>query len=179
MGNCSYSSGSLARAWLVAVTSGNCSNAPLSTGTSYSPVFTGLDTDSADYVGQLESFNITYGHKIEEVNTAELLGATGTVMGVAAGNGEMVFIADPENPLGDIVQSGSLYDFVVTIGKLSSGVMIPVNASTSGAEKIVGRLRVGQCQAQINESGEPVRLTMPFTTHGLTYGLLISSIDAT
>lgn len=177
--SCSYSGGHNLRAWLVEVTAGNCGNAPLSSGTTYSPSFSGLDTTSGDYVGAVESFNLTYGHEIQNVNSAELLGATGTVRGVAAGNGEMVLIADPENPLGDVVQSGALYDFVVTIGKLTSGVVIPVNPTTADSEKIVGRLRVGQCQATMNENGEPVRLTMPFSTHSLCYGLLIGSPDAT
>lgn len=179
MGNCSYASGDSVRLWCTAVTAGNCSNAPFSSGTTYSPSFSGLDTTSGDFVGALESFNMTYGREIQTVNTAELLGATGTTRGVASGSGEAVVIVDVENPIGDIIQSGGLYDFVATVGKLVSGVVVPVNATDADAEKIVGRSRIGQCQVTLNENGEPIRGTFPFTTHGLAYGLLIGAEDST
>lgn len=175
MGNCSYSSGANLRLWCTQVTAGNCSNAPFSSGTTFSPSYTGLDTTSADYVGAAESFNLTFGYEIQNVNTAELLGATGTVRGVAGGSGEMVVITDTENPIGDVIQSGALYDFVVTIGKLTSGVVVPVNATDADAEKITGRCRFGQCQLTLNENGEVIRGTFPFNTHGLVYGLAIGA----
>lgn len=177
-GGCAYTDGSELRAWMTAVTASNCGNAPFSSGTTFAPSYAGLDTTSADFVGALESFNMTYGREIQNVNTAELLGATGTTRGVASGSGEMVVIVDVENPIGDIVQSGGLYDFVVTIGELTSGVVIPVNATSATAEKIAGRCRIGQCQVTLNENGEPVRGTFPFTTHGLAFGLVLGAATA-
>jgi hypothetical protein len=168
----------MARVWCTQVTSGNCSNAPFSSGTTFSPSYAGLDTTSADFVGALESFNINYGREIQTVNTAELLGATGTVRGVAGGTGEMVVVTDVDNPIGDIIQSGALYDFVVTVGKLVSGVVVPVNATDADAEKITGRVRFGPCQLTLNENGEVMRGTFPYTCHGLAYGLVLGASDS-
>lgn len=182
MANCTYISGQNLRGWMTEVDGTTCPFAPFSTGATFAPVFTGYNTSHADFLDSLESFNLTYGSEIHEVNTAELLGATGTVKGTDKGNGEIVWIADASQPIGDIVGSGKLYDAVFTVGIPSAGSVVAYNPGTTPAtdasDAAVGRLRVGQFQFPANANGEPVRITIPFITHGKWYGDLIGQSNS-
>lgn len=148
----------------------DCSKSPFSAGASFSPSFTGLDTTAASFIGNLESMDLTYGSEIHEVNVAQLLGATGTIKGVSKGSGQFVVIHDADVPIGTKVLSGNMYDFVATLDFTNP-------TGSDSADKVTGRCRVGQFQAPFNLSGEPVRVTIPFTTDGKVYGNIIGQSD--
>lgn len=166
--SCALLSGQGGRLWMVVQT--DCSKSPFSPAAAFAPVFTGLDTAAASFIGNLESMDLTYGSEVHEVNVAQLLGATGTIKGVSKGSGQFVVIHDDDVPIGSKVLSGNMYDFCATLDFTD-----PTGSDAAG--KVVGRCRVGQFQAPFNLGGEPVRITIPFTTDGKVYGQIIGQSD--
>lgn len=166
---CAYESGAGTRLWIVEVST--CANAPFSTGATFSPVFTGLTTSSASFLCGMESVNISYGSEIQEIFVAALSGTTGTVEGVKKGTFELVIVHDSEAPIGDVLESGSLYDFVLTFNESNP-------SGSDAADKVVGRFRAGMFQMPINLNGEVIRVTVPGTVDGRVYGAILGSTDA-
>lgn len=162
---CRYLSGKTARLWMVLAA--DCSKAPFSPAAAFAPVWTGLDTAAATYIGNFTAFpNLQYGSAINPVNTAELLGSTGTVEGVESGQAAFQVQHDGDVPIGDKVKSGKLYDFVITFDFTTPG-------GANAADKIVGRLRTGPFGVPINLNGENLLINIEGQTDGPVYGDVI------
>lgn len=178
MPSCDYRSGKSARLWLVKVSSGNCANAPFSTTAVFNPVWTGLDTDAASYLGNFSKFpDLNIGSNINPVFTAEGNGWQKTVEGASMGNANFSVIMDASRPIGHAsyanVKSGSLYDFVITFGFTDAADLTAGSADSA----IVGRLRVGKIGSPIDLAGGNVEQSVEGLTDGPAWGWLIGQLN--
>lgn len=141
--------------------------APFSVAATFLPVYTGLDTAHARYIGNfLGSPDLKYGPAINPTHTAECLGAEATVEGVESGDFNFQVQHDANNPIGSKIVSGNLYDFVVTYNFTNP-------SGSNSADKITGRVRVGQVTVPSNLNGDNIVVSLQGKTHGKVYGDVI------
>lgn len=170
-----YLSGKGTRLWLKATT--NDSNAPFSSSATFSPSYVdaqgtpvALGTASAQYIGNfLGAPDLKYGPNINPTHTAECAGAEATVEGVENGDCNFQVQHDAENPIGDKVVSGTLYDFVITYN---------FTVPTAAANNITGRIRVGQVTVPSNLNGDNIVVSIAGKTHGKVYGDVIGRANS-
>jgi hypothetical protein len=160
--------------WLVRVQSADCGNAPFSASTAFNPVWTGLDTASVHYIGNLTKIpGLNYGSTNNPTFTASGNGAQQTVEGVESGDTSFTAQFDSSAPLGDPagkdLTSGDLYDCVVTFGFTDAADL----TAGSAADAIVGRMRLGKFGTPIELSGANIEQSVEGMSDGRWYGSII------
>lgn len=159
--SCNYQSGSGARLY---IQTADCTKAPWSTGTTFTPVFTNVDSDSAFFVGNFSGIpDFSAGFENVQVFTAAGNGWGSTIKGAGSGGGSFTVVMDSDAPIGDQVQSGELYDFVITFGFTEP-------AGSDASDMIVGRFRAGKTSIPVRVAGDAIELTIPLMTHGEILG---------
>ena len=159
--SCNYQSGSGARLYIQLA---DCTKAPWSAATTFLPVFTSVDSDSAYFVGNFSGIpDLSAGFDTVQVFTAAGNGWSSTIKGAGSGSGSFNLIMDKDAPLGDMIQSGEMYDFVITYGFTEP-------TGSSAADMTVGRFRAGKASTPVQVSGEAVTISLPFITNGEVYG---------
>ena len=160
--SCNYQSGSGARLYVQAA---DCTKSPWSPAAAFAPVFTGIDSDSANFVGNFSGIpDLAAGFDTVQVFTAAGNGWSSTIKGAASGSGSFNLIMDKDAPLGGQIVSGSLYDFVITFG------FTEPTAAIDASDMIVGRFRAGKASIPVQVSGEAVTISIPFMTNGEVFG---------
>lgn len=167
--SCDYQSGAGARLYIQIA---DCTKAPWSVAATFTPVFTGVDSDSDYFLGNFAGIpDLGAGFDTVQVNTAAGNGWASTIKGAGSGNGSFSLIMDSASPLADgtslttggKIRSGELYDFVITFDYTEP-------AGSDASDMIVGRFRAGKASVPVQVSGEAVSITLPFITHGPVYG---------
>lgn len=103
---------------------------------------------------EFESVDLTYGSNVQEYNARSGGGSTMTVDGVNSGSGTINGFLDPDDPLTVQLTSGAL-------------VTITISESQGSTTLATGQARLGQFGLPtVSRGGEPVRVTIPFITHG-------------
>lgn len=159
--SCNYQSGSGARLYIQVA---DCTKAPWSVAAAFSPVFTGVDSDSANFVGNFSGIpDLSAGFDTVQVFTAAGNGWNSTIKGAGSGSGSFNVVMDKDSPLADQIVSGTLYDFVITFGFTEP-------SGSDGSDKIVGRFRAGKPSLPVQLSGEAILMSIPFMTQGEVFG---------
>lgn len=174
--SCNYQSGSGARLYIQPA---DCTKAPWSTGATFSPSFTNVDSDSDYFVGNFSGIpDFGAGFDTVQVFTAAGNGWASTIKGAASGGGSFTVVMDSDAPISGAtassngrVRSGSLYDFVITFGFTEP-------TGTDASDMIVGRFRAGKASVPIRVAGDAVEITIPIMTHGEVYGDVASLLNA-
>jgi hypothetical protein len=159
--SCNYQSGSGARLY---VQEADCSKAPWSSSATFNPSFTNVDSDSDYFVGNFSGIpDLSAGFETVQVFTAAGNGWNSTIKGAASGQGSFNLVMDKDSPLGDLIVSGNLYDFVITFGFTEP-------SGSDASDKVVGRFRAGKASLPVQLSGEAIMISLPFMTNGPVYG---------
>ena len=171
--SCNYQSGSGARLYIQPA---DCAKAPWSAGTTFTPVFTGVDSDSDYFVGNFSGVpDFAAGFENVQVFTAAGNGWGSTIKGAGSGGGSFTVVMDSDSPIGTTgnghVLSGELYDFVITFGFTEP-------SGSTAADMVVGRFRAGKANVPIRVAGDAVELTIPIMTHGEINGDVAGLVNA-
>ena len=175
--SCNYQSGSGARLYIQPA---DCTKAPWSVGTTFTPVFTNVDSDSDYFVGNFTGVpDFAAGFENVQVFTAAGNGWSSTIKGSASGGGSFTVQMDADSPLADgasaathgRVRSGDLYDFVITFGFTEP-------AGSDASDMIVGRFRAGKASVPIRVAGDAIEITVPIMTHGEVNGDVAGLLNA-
>lgn len=149
----------------------DCTKAPWSSSSTFSADFTGVDSDSAYFLGNFSGVpDLRVGFANQEVYVAAGEGFSSTIKGASSGSGTFNIVMDKDSPIAGAsagalgsVRSGTLYDFVITADFSDP-------TGTDGTGQIIGRFRAGQFSLPLQLSGEPVTLSIPVNFHGRVYG---------
>lgn len=164
--SCNYQSGSGARLYIQAA---DCTKAPWSSGATFTPSFTSVDSDSDKFVGNFSGIpDLSAGFDTVQVFTAAGNGWNSTIKGAGSGSGSFNVIMDSDAPLADQIVSGTLYDFVITFG-------FSEPAGSDASDMVVGRFRAGKPSLPVQLSGEAIMISIPFMTQGEVFGDVIAA----
>ena len=103
---------------------------------------------------EMESWDLTFGSNVHEVNTRSGGGYTTTVDGVHSGRGSLSGFIDPDD---------SLASASITTGTL---VTLTLRHTITGPVVATGQARLGQFSYSAARSGEPQPVSIEFVTHG-------------
>lgn len=102
-------------------------------------------------MAELLEWTLEYGSNIHEYFSRAGSGAGQTVDGAHSGSGTLRLNFDPTNPVAALLPTGSL-------------ATLTLNLASGGA--CTGSARIGKHSYGAKISGEPLEVTIPFTTHG-------------
>lgn len=167
--SCNYQSGSGARLY---IQTADCTKAPWSASSAFSPSFAGVDSDSSNFVGNFSGIpDLSAGFDTVQVFTAAGNGWNSTIKGAGSGNGSFNVVMDKDSPLADQILSGEMYDFVITYGFTEP-------TGSTAADQVIGRFRAGKPSLPVQLSGEAIMISIPFMTSGPVYGDVLGLASA-
>lgn len=103
---------------------------------------------------EFESWELEYGSNIHETNARSSGVGTGTVDGVESGSGTITGFVDTSDPIWGQLTTGSLYT-------------VQLQHTTSPSSYWTGSARIGKWGTGASRGGDPQKVTIPFTCHGV------------